>query len=93
MSRLRMDAPTEKRLKPGGRHRQALPPETLSPRELQILKLLALGHTDVTVAKTLKGNLHTVRHHIKSLMAKWDVHTRAHAIAEGYDRGYLGGKQ
>jgi DNA-binding NarL/FixJ family response regulator len=53
----------------------------LSPREREILDLLAQGLTGAQVAKQLFISPETVRTHIRNAMTKLEARTRVHAIA------------
>lgn len=53
----------------------------LSPRELEILDLLAQGLTGAQAAKQLCISPETVRTHIRNSMTKLEARTRVHAIA------------
>ena len=53
----------------------------LSPREREILDLLAQGLTGAEVAKQLFISPETVRTHIRNAMTKLEAKTRVHAIA------------
>lgn len=53
----------------------------LSPREREILDLLAQGFTGAQVAKQLFISPETVRTHIRNAMTKLEAKTRVHAIA------------
>ena len=52
----------------------------LSKRELEILGLLALGHSNQEIAETLFVSLSTVKTHLQNLFAKLDVKRRTQAI-------------
>lgn len=54
--------------------------EPLTPREQQILTLLARGQSGATIAAELNIAPHTVRTHIRNLMDKLHVHTRLEAV-------------
>jgi DNA-binding response OmpR family regulator len=56
----------------------------LTPREEQILKLLARGRTLKQVAAELTISPKTVGTHIQNLFAKFDVHHRAELVARAY---------
>jgi DNA-binding NarL/FixJ family response regulator len=62
----------------------------LSPRERQILDLLAEGLTGEDVAEKLVLSTETVRTHIRNAMTKLDAHTRVHAVALAVRAGSLG---
>ena len=53
----------------------------LTPRQLEILKMLADGASTVGVASELFLSVETVRWHIKSILRKLGVNSRADAIA------------
>ena len=54
-------------------------PEGLTARELEVLALVAEGHTDAEVAEGLVVSLRTVHAHLRSIYRKLDVHTRSAA--------------
>ena len=53
----------------------------LTPRQLEILRMLAGGATTVGIATELYLSVETVRWHIKSILRKLGVRSRADAIA------------
>ena len=61
----------------------------LTPREREILLLLADGETTATAAVLLGVNESTVRTHVERMRSKLDVSTRAAVVAEGFRLGYL----
>lgn len=56
----------------------------LSPRERQILGLLAAGNTQRQIAESLVISPKTVGTHIQHVLSKLGVHSRAQAVAEAY---------
>lgn len=66
-------------------------PETslLTPRELQVLALIADGATNRKVGARLHLSEATVKTHLLSVFAKLGVSDRAAAVAEGFRRGLL----
>ena len=56
-------------------------PEELTPREGEILSLLANGHGTRDIATLLSLSLNTVRNHIQHILQKFQVHTRLEAVA------------
>lgn len=58
----------------------------LSPRELEILRLVATGRTDPSIAAVLGVSTATVRTHMKKILSKTLSRNRTHAVANGYRR-------
>jgi DNA-binding NarL/FixJ family response regulator len=54
---------------------------TLSPREREILQLLADGHSNASAAKELWISEETVKSHVKHVLAKLAADTRTQAVA------------
>ena len=50
------------------------PSELLTPREREVLQLIAEGHTNSAIAELLTISVKTVEKHRASLMSKLDVH-------------------
>jgi two-component system, NarL family, response regulator YdfI len=67
----------------------ATPPAALSPREAEILGLLASGLGNKTIAARLGISEHTVKSHVMALFGKLGVSTRAEAVAAGVRLGIL----
>ena len=61
----------------------------LTPRELQILQLLAEGNDPKTIAERLVISPKTVASHLQRVMAKLGVHSRVHAVARAYEVGMI----
>ena len=59
----------------------------LSPRELEVLRLLARGLSGAAIAEQLVISRKTVATHLQHVMAKLGVHSRAQAVAEAYRLG------
>lgn len=74
------------RLRP---HPRAAPAQPLTPRELEILTLLAEGHGNKAIAMRLGISDHTVKTHIAAVFAKLGVSTRAEAVATGVRQGFI----
>ena len=56
-------------------------PDVLTPREGEILSLLANGHGTQDIATLLSISPSTVRNHIQHILQKLQVHTRLEAVA------------
>ena len=57
-------------------------PQLLSPREHEILALIAEGRTDKEISVLLGMAKGTLKSHLASIFRKLDVHSRASAIAK-----------
>jgi HD-GYP domain-containing protein (c-di-GMP phosphodiesterase class II)/DNA-binding CsgD family transcriptional regulator len=68
-----------------GRGRQRLRADparsTLSPRELEVLRLLADGASNPDISKTLYISRRTAEHHVEHILAKLEVTSRTAAVA------------
>jgi DNA-binding NarL/FixJ family response regulator len=53
----------------------------LTPREWEVIDLLAPGHSTDDIAAALVISTETVRSHVKSIMRKLEVHSRGDALA------------
>ena len=62
---------------------------TLTPREREVLTLLAAGSTSQDVATELFISLTTVRTHVQNILRKLDVHSQLEAVATAYRFGLL----
>jgi two-component system response regulator NreC len=67
----------------------APPRDPLTDREREIVRLLALGHTNVEVAATVHLSIRTVETHRAHAMAKLRLSTRAELVAWALERGLL----
>jgi DNA-binding NarL/FixJ family response regulator len=61
----------------------------LSPRECQVLQLLAMGAKDRQIAEVLSVSPATVQTHIRNAKAKLNARTRTHAIALALREGAI----
>ncbi|MGB5504689.1 MAG: response regulator transcription factor, partial [Polyangiales bacterium] len=57
----------------------------LSPRELQVLRMVASGKTNKAIAAALCLSERTVDRHVSNIFVKTDVSTRAAATAFAYE--------
>lgn len=58
----------------------------LSPRESDLLRLIASGGTTREIASQLFMSETTVKRHVRHIFDKLDVHNRSEAVAEAYKR-------
>ncbi|HEX3874288.1 MAG TPA: response regulator transcription factor, partial [Solirubrobacteraceae bacterium] len=63
------------------------PPDDLSPREVEVLRLIALGHTNSEIAQTLFLSVRTVETHRAHIQQKLRVSTRAEMVRYAIRRG------
>jgi LuxR family maltose regulon positive regulatory protein len=63
--------------------------ESLSEREIEVLKLIAAGLTNQDIAEKLFISLNTVRTHTKNINSKLDVHSRTQAVARAKKLGLI----
>jgi DNA-binding NarL/FixJ family response regulator len=63
--------------------------EELTPREVQVLAELAQGLANKEIADVLKISEHTVKDHLKSIIAKLRVSDRTEAVTAAIQRGIL----
>jgi DNA-binding NarL/FixJ family response regulator len=66
------------------------PPERLTPRELDVLRLLAQGQTNREIAKSLVVSVGTVKVHVEHIIAKLGVSDRTQAAVRAVELGLLG---
>jgi len=53
----------------------------ISPRQVEVLSLVAAGLTTKEVARVLGVSPHTIRSHLNSLFRKLGIHTQAGVVA------------
>ncbi len=63
--------------------------EELTPRELEILRLVATGLSDKVIAKQLGIARSTVSNHVSVLLIKLRARNRAGAVRCGFEVGLL----
>ncbi len=61
----------------------------LTPRQREILELIASGHSTADIANRFTLSRETVRNHVRSILRELHVHTRLEAIAAARRRGLL----
>jgi DNA-binding NarL/FixJ family response regulator len=78
-------------LEAGSRPRGILPPghRILTPRELEVLRLVATGETDRGIADVLYVSRRTVSSHVSNILAKLDVPSRRAAVITAARIGLL----
>jgi len=60
-----------------------------SPREMEVLKLMADGEPDKEIAEILSINCQTVKNYVMSIRAKLGTNNRSHSIIKAIKIGLL----
>jgi two-component system response regulator NreC len=69
---------------------EAGPPDGLTPREVEVLGLLAQGYMNPEIAERLVISVRTVETHRANIQRKTDIKTRAELIAYANEHGLAG---
>jgi two-component system nitrate/nitrite response regulator NarL len=64
-------------------------PETLTPREAEVLEMLAEGVSNKIIAYRLNISEHTAKFHVNSILAKLNAGTRTEAVTRGIRMGLI----
>ena len=65
------------------------PPPSLSPRELEVLRLVADGRSNPEIARTLFIGEATVKTHLLHVFEKLEVNDRTRAVTRAMELGLL----
>jgi NarL family two-component system response regulator YdfI len=71
------------------RRRPAALDDPLSAREIEVLGMLAEGHTNKLIAQALTISEHTVKFHVTSIMSKLGAASRTEAVMQGIRLGLV----
>jgi DNA-binding CsgD family transcriptional regulator len=63
----------------------------LSPREIEVTRLICRGHSDAEIASLLHISPHTAHDHVRAVRAKLGVRSRAEVAAKVFDERYFEG--
>ena len=77
--------PEEERIDPAVK----APTETLTPREQEVLQLMARGLTNRQIARRLQISEHTVKFHAGAVLGKLSARSRAEAVARAIGLGWI----
>ena len=69
--------------------RATAPHEDLTPREIEVLRQLALGRSNKEIAEALSIGEETVKTHAGNVFSKLEVENRAQAIVQALKRGLV----
>jgi DNA-binding NarL/FixJ family response regulator len=64
-------------------------PESFTPRELEVLRMLPTGKTNRQIAQELHLSLSTVKKHLERLISKLGVSDRTQAAVRAIDLGIV----
>ena len=82
---LRSLLPVEEAVDPAA----SAPKESLTPRELEVLQLMARGLTNRQIARRLQISEHTVKFHAAAILGKINARSRAEAVARAIGLGWI----
>ena len=63
--------------------------DALTPREIDVLRLIASGNANKIIAAELSLTEETVKSHIRNILSKLGANDRTHAVAIGLKRGII----
>ncbi len=61
----------------------------ISPREMEILQLMADGLPNKQIAGRLRISIHTVKYHVAAILSKLGAASRTEAVSLGMRQGYI----
>ncbi len=91
VTRLLLDTCARQFPAPAGGGRQGAPPglERLTPREREVLLLVADGLSNAEIAASLTVSETTAKSHVASILAKLNLPNRVHAVIYAYENGLV----
>jgi DNA-binding NarL/FixJ family response regulator len=69
---------------------RAEPVESLTEREIELLRLVAEGMSNKAIAQTLSISENTIKYHIRNILRKLGVQNRTEAVTQAIRAGLLG---
>ncbi len=70
-------------------NKKEISPNGLSPRETEVLRLIAQGNTNKEIAKMLFLSVKTIETHRRNIYRKLKIHNRTHATAYAIRQGLV----
>ena len=71
------------------KHAKVSPDESLTKREIEVLKLVALGHTNTQISRELFISPATTRTHVSNILAKLNLSNRTQAALYALRQGLI----
>jgi len=65
------------------------PPESLTPRETEVIRLMAGGYSNREIANALSKSEGTIKNHVSNILAKLGVRDRTRAVLKAIEHGLL----
>lgn len=65
------------------------PPDQLTPRETEVLRLVAGGYSNREIGEAVHASEGTIKNHISSILSKLGVRDRTRAVLKGIELGYV----
>jgi PAS domain S-box-containing protein len=75
---------------PGARQAPKTGSPVLTPRQSEVLALIANGASTAQIAQSLHLSIETVRNHVRNILRRLGVHSRVEAVGVAYRDGLLG---
>ena len=66
------------------------PPDRLTEREIEVLRLMTGGYSNREIARALKVTEGTIKNHVSNILSKLGVRDRTRAVLQAVRAGYLG---
>ena len=61
----------------------------LTPREVEVLEVLATGQSNSGIARELGISVNTVRNHVQNILTKLGVHSKLEALSVAVREGII----
>lgn len=72
-----------------GKYRNVAAGQPLSPRQLAVLEMVALGKTNDQIGQALYLSPETIKHHVQVILIRLDAINRTHVVHVAHMRGML----